>query len=78
MRPLNEQEKEMIWISLGMRENYIETEDISISAADAQNMGKNAPRKVKIKALSEDQMRLILASKEFVRKVQQGKVFIED
>jgi len=80
VRLLNEQEKEMIWVALGMRTNYIETGDISVSAKDAQNMGDNTPRNrhIKINALSDDQMRLILASRDFVVKVLQNKLFIED
>ena len=77
MRLLNEQEKEMIWIALGMRTNYIETGNIAVAAVDAARYGK-LPEDVTINALSDDQMRLILASRELVTKVLQNKLFIED
>jgi len=79
MRRLNEQEKEMIWVALGMRTNYIETNDIATSAMDIQNIGVHSlDGHRNINALSDDQMRLILASRELVTKVLQNKLFIED
>lgn len=81
MRPLSEQEKEMMWIALGMRKNYIETGDIAWDAATIEKLDKPQdvlPRGVKIKALNDDQMRLILATRELTTKILQGKVFIQD
>lgn len=76
-RKLTEQEKNALWIALNCRTNYIETGNITISAEDFVKLGRRAPN-AQINALSEDQMRAILLSKELLRKVITGKVYIED
>lgn len=66
---LTSEEKQMIILGLQMRRNYIETGNISYSAADAVRIGKYAPDDVKINALSTDQMRLILETEKLVAKL---------
>jgi hypothetical protein len=81
VRRLTSDEKQMISIALYMRRNYIETGSISLSAADLQNIGsKDSKRQfgAEIQALSEDQMRLILASKDLEKKMFNDQIFIDD
>jgi hypothetical protein len=81
LRYLTSQEKEMIAIGLNMRRNYIETDSATLGAADIANVGaEHAQRRygAKIKALSEDQMKLILASNELVRRIYSDELFIND
>jgi hypothetical protein len=74
MRTLTDDEIKMIWVALNMRNNYIETGDVTLSAADAKQFNEDK----KINALSDDQMRLILASRDMINKVIQGKIFITE
>lgn len=81
VRYLTSQEKEMIAVGLNMRRNYIETGSITLGAADVARMDpKEAKRayNAKIKALSEDQMKLILASNELERRIYSDEIFIND
>lgn len=74
-RPLTEQEKEAIWVSLGMRCGYIETGDVTLRAADAKNIyGEDAGRK--LKPLSPEQMGVILLSEALVRAVLQDRIIL--
>lgn len=78
IRNLTREEKDMIFIALSMRENYIETGNISTDAASLQKMGEHKPHGAEIKALSVDQMKLLIASKELKTKILQDKVNIDD
>ena len=78
MRPLSKDEKEAMYVALGMRSAYIETGDVTIRAQDLENMGKAAPRDIKVKALSIDQMKLIIKNAELVKAVIEGRVFIQE
>jgi hypothetical protein len=63
MGKLTEGQKELINHALTMRQNVIETGDHTLSANDIANMGKDAPHfgdGIGIRALSRDQMQLIL------------------
>lgn len=66
---LTKEERDDIAIALNMRCNYIETGDIAYSAVDVENMGKHGLGIAKIKALSLDQMELIIRMKKTVRKM---------
>lgn len=70
---LTTEEKEDIVIALNMRCNYIETGDISLSAADVAERLKSRDTMFKeryeIKALSLDQMKVIIRMKEFIIKL---------
>lgn len=80
-RYLTSQEKKLIAIGLSMRRNYIETGSTTLGAADIANIGaEHARRKygAKINALSEDQMRIILASRELESKIYSDDIFIND
>ena len=63
------EEKQDIIIALNMRCNYIETGDITCSAIDAENMGKDAPEGIRIRALSLEQMELILRMRKLIEKL---------
>lgn len=63
---LSVEELKDILISLNMRINYIQTGNVVLSADDAVNSGK----KHLVKALSEDQMRLILRMKDTFREIE--------
>jgi hypothetical protein len=66
------EEKELICSALHMRKNVIETGDPILSAADIMRMGKNKPELghgVGIRALTVDQMRLIIAIDDLMTKV---------
>ena len=79
LRPLTKEEKEMIWIAVGMRENYIETGDISYDAATVSKIGeKHLPPGVGVKALSTEQMQLLIDSRNFKTKVLTDKLYIEE
>lgn len=81
VRYLTSQEKEMIAIGLSMRRCYIETGSTTFGAADVAKMDpKEAKRRygAEIKALSEDQMRLILASRDLERKIYSDEIFINE
>lgn len=63
---LDNEEREMIVVALGMRRNWIETGDVVLSAKDVE------ARKFsdhEIKALSTDQMRLIIRTEELIAKL---------
>ena len=62
---LTHEEKSDILTALWMRINYIETGNIAISAQDAERYDQN----IKIKALSEEQMRGILRMKALQEKI---------
>ena len=70
---LTSEEREDIVVSLNMRCNYIETGDISLSAADVAERLKSRDTMFKeryeIKALSLDQMKVIIRMKELVMKL---------
>ncbi len=79
MRKLNQSEKEMIVIALGMRENYIQTGSISYDAAMVAKLGaKNMPSNVSIKALSIDQMQLMVDSNKLKTALLSDKLFIAE
>lgn len=79
MRQLTEEERELIWIALGLRENVIETGSYSYDAATLQKMGvNNWPPGTKIKALSTDQMKLLIKSRELKEKTLNRKLFINE
>jgi hypothetical protein len=81
VRYLTSKEKEMITIGLNMRKCYIETGSTSLGAADVAKIGVEEAKRqfgAEIKALSEDQMKLILATNELERKIWQNKVIISE
>lgn len=59
---LTRADKENIIMALNMRKNYIQTGDMAISAVDAERMGKG----VLVKALTTEQMRLIIRTEELI------------
>lgn len=81
VRYLTSQEKEMITIGLNMRRCYIETGSTSLGASDVARMDpKEAKRRhgAEIKALSESQMKLVLASRELERRIYSDEIFINE
>lgn len=81
VRYLTSQEKEMITIGLNMRKNYIETGSTRLSALDVSRMGlKEAKQQfdAEIVALSESQMKLILATSELEQKIYANKIYVEE
>jgi len=60
---LSANEREIIVVALQMRTNFIETGSVVLSAEDA------VAQKKPVKALSTDQMRLIVRSRELVEKL---------
>ena len=81
VRRLTNKEKEMVAVALNMRKCYIETGSMSLGASDVQRMGVKAAKEsfgAEIKALSEDQMKLILASEELMRKMYADQIYIDD
>jgi hypothetical protein len=80
MRQLTQYEKEMLWAALNVRNNHIETGTVSMSAADVARFGDetNIPDGAKIRALSDDQMRLLIASREMISKIISGKIMINE
>jgi len=66
MIDLTQKEKEMIIIGLTMRRNYIETGDTFTSAADVEKFGG---KDKKIKALSTEQMQLIIDTETLIKKL---------
>ena len=81
VRYLTSQEKEMIAIGLNMRRCYIETGSTSLGASDIAKIGPKEAKSrfgAEIKALSEDQMKLILATNELERKIYSDEIFIND
>lgn len=81
VRYLTSEEKEMIATGLNMRKCYIETGTISLGAAEVEKIGAQEAKRAfgaKIKALSESQMGLILASNELVRRIYSDELFIND
>jgi hypothetical protein len=81
VRYLTSQEKKMIAIGLSMRRNYIETGSTTLGAADIAKMDPKEAKRAygaEIKALSEDQMRLIIASRELESKIYSDGIFINE
>ena len=81
VRYLTKQEKEMIAVGLSMRKNYIETGSITLGASDVARMDPKEAKRAygaEVKALSEDQMRLILATNELERKIYSDEIFINE
>lgn len=82
VRYLTDEEKEMIFVALSIRRNIVETGSPTLGASDLEKMEdkKHAERQygAKIRALSDDQMRLLLASRELERKLFSDKLFIEE
>lgn len=90
VRQLTKEEKEILTIALGMRENYIETGSIAYDATTVQKIQEDASREgfhgrlsrtalpdgVSVKALSVDQMKLLISSKELKDMIYRDKVFI--
>jgi hypothetical protein len=68
MISLSDKEKGMILIALDMRRNYIETGDVTISAADITKFKR---KDVKINALSTEQMQLIIDTEYLIKKLYQ-------
>ena len=70
---LTSEEREDIVVALNMRCNYIETGDISLGAADVAERLKSRDTMFKeryeIKALSLDQMKVIIRMKELIVKL---------
>jgi len=66
MIQLTDKEKEMIVIGLNMRRNYIETGDSLTSAADIERFGE---KDKKIKALSTEQMQLVIDTENLIRRL---------
>jgi len=62
---LEREEQDLIYYSLAMRKNYIETGDVSLSAQDALNCGYGD----KVKLLSIDQIRAIAKIKQLMIEV---------
>lgn len=81
VRGLSSREKEMITLALNMRCNFIETGTISLSARDVEKMNpKDALGRfgARIKALSGEQMQLILKSKELERGILSDNFYIDE
>lgn len=81
VRYLTSKEKEMITVGLNMRRNYIETGSISLGAADVAKIGVEESKRqfdAEINALSEDQMKLIIATNELERKIYSDKIFVAE
>ena len=81
VRYLTSQEKEMIAVGLNMRRCYIETGSTTLGAADIARMDPKEAKRAydaEIKALSEDQMKLILATNELERKIYSDKIFVKE
>lgn len=69
---LTQQEKVDIAVALQVRCNYIETGTPHLSAIDVENMGKHAPGDAKIKALSIDQMELLVRMRTLIVRMYAG------
>jgi len=72
---LSPEEKELLCSALHMRKNIIETGDYKLSAVDIERMGKNKPdlgRGVGIRALTVDQMKIIIAIDTLMTKILHG------
>ena len=81
VRYLTSKEKEMIAAGLNMRRCYIETGSPTLGAADIARMDPKEARRAydaEIKALNEDQMKLILATRELERKIYSDRIFINE
>ena len=63
---LSDSQLKLIIQGLHMKINYIQTGDPILSSEDAQTIGKSGM----IKALDEDQMRLILSMKDSIRAIE--------
>lgn len=80
---LTPEEKELILYGLNMRKNVIETGDHSLSAVDAERIQKaehstdrtfarQHEYKTKVRALTIDQMKVIIAIDELMTKIMHG------
>ena len=81
IRYLTSEEKEIIAVSLSVRKCYIETGSVSLGASTIAKIGAKAAKQefgAEIKALSEDQMKLILATNELERKIYSDKILIDE
>jgi len=83
MRILNPQEKEALWLGLQIRKNIVQTGCPHLSAEDVSNMQNHKVDTknrygAEIKALSTDQMKLVILSEELIHKVITDKVSIEN
>jgi hypothetical protein len=82
VRFLTPKEKEMIRVALDMRINYIETGSVTCGAATIAKF--NNPERAKrefgaqIKALSEEQMELILETRKFERKLFEDDIIVRE
>lgn len=77
MRQLTKEEKDALCIALNCRRNIIETGNYTLGAVDVEKLGKNAAQEgVAIKALSIDQMKLIILTADLVTKILSDKVMI--
>ena len=80
LRYLTSKEKEMIAVGLNMRKCYIETGSTTLGASDVARMDPKEAKRAygaEIKALSEDQMELILATNDLERKIYADKIYVE-
>ena len=80
-RPLTKEEIEAVWVALNMRANFIETGDITLSAIDLQNQKLTTEQirnrhglGVAIKALSVDQMKLVIRLRELTADAIKGRI----
>jgi hypothetical protein len=81
VRYLTSKEKEMIAVGLSMRRCYVETGSTTLGAADVAKMDPKEAKRAygaEIRALSEDQMKLILSSRELERKIYSDGIFINE
>jgi len=78
-RKLSEEEKEAVWVALGVRRNIIETGSYSLSAADISNMGAEAAKEefgAEILPLSTDQIELIIRTEKLITAALQDRLMI--
>lgn len=80
MRALSQEEKDALCVALNCRSNIIETGTPSLAALDVQRRGlKEAVREgLCINALTVDQMKLVILTKELAIKIQQNMVYIQE
>jgi hypothetical protein len=78
-RRLTQEEKEAIWIALGVRRNIIETGSYYTSAASVKKMGLEAAKDrfgASINDLSTDQMKLIILTEQLATAALQDRLMI--
>lgn len=61
---MTKEDAEIIYWSLAMRKNYIETGDVCLSAVDAKNIKENK----KIRPLTIDSMKILIKIEELMGK----------